>query len=123
MRLRHLALAFALAPACATPAVMPEDVVLSTQVREIVFPLRPLLVRQVVLDVLEVANPRRVGVTILVEDDGTQPNRDRISLYPPDAPGRFPMRLSPGATNLNLKLIEPRGDRSPVRVRLTIRPD
>lgn len=74
---------------------------------------------QLLVEVSEVQNPATAPITIVVEDNGSPPMVDRFSLYPPDRPGRFSIRISPNATRIRVSLapVHAEGE-SQVRVRI-----
>jgi hypothetical protein len=63
---------------------------------------------RLLLAVTEVTNPGDNPVTIVVEDNGSPPAVQRFSLYPPDRPARFSIRLSHGATEVRVSLVSAR---------------
>lgn len=95
-----IALAFLLVTGCTTEAR------LSSARPEAILAIRSEWQHSATLEIAEVYNPARAGITIAAKDDGPGAREERFSLYPPDAPASFGLRLSQGARNLNVRLID-----------------
>jgi len=51
-----------------------------------------------------VENDRQVPIVLVAEDNGRAAAPRQLTLYPPDRPARFALRLSPGATHVAVVL-------------------
>lgn len=58
----------------------------------------------IILVVDQVANAGKVPIVLIAEANGQPAPVRRLTLYPPDRPARFALRLSPGATHVAVAL-------------------
>jgi len=75
----------------------------------------------VVLVVDEATNPRQVPIVLVAEDNGHGAVPRQLTLYPPDRPARFALRLSPDATRLTITLRTERHDETQSSPRVRVR--
>ena len=111
-----LACSRAMPPSTDTPVVMNEASPRAT------LPI-PSNSGRLVIDIRDVVNPDLAPVTITATDDGSPAAVQRFTLFPPDQPARFAIRVSPNATKLLLSLApssEPGAPR--VAISATVRP-
>ena len=110
----------AVAAACSAPAEMnSEPAVLTGVVPEARLTIPRPGDDRIVIDVVKVDNPRREGVLLTVSTPGGRPIGN-FSLYPPDQPAAFKVRLPADAQELVLRLAATRADPS-IRIEVRLR--
>ena len=98
-------LLLSLLPGCsrAVPPATDSPVAMTSASPQAVLPI-PSNSGRLIIDVSAVENPDRAPVTITAMDDGSPPSEEKFTLYPPDQPSRFAIRVSRDATKLRLSL-------------------